>query len=286
MRFTSPALPFDVATDAAFRQNAQWVHDTLIAAGFVQTTDTGQINLATVLRPGGAQTVAGYEIFRFNDGLQANRPLFLRVDYATSNFGTNTFTPRVQIGTSTNGAGALAGNVISAYSGTNATPVAAATHTMYAWSDGSAFWLADVEQAQRQALYVLGFERGRKADGSIDPDIVLMIRNGPGGSPNTTVIQTPTTTLSLAGPVPAGMPGQKAMGVDSSVLDAMVAHGSRRYFAGILWHGDANLAASGLELDIPHLGATKHWKAFSAGEIAGIGGLASDTLYPLLRWDP
>jgi hypothetical protein len=77
---------------------------TVLGAGsMVQTADTGQINWTTALRA----TVgvdAGYEIYRFDDALQATAPVFIKITYGTH---TTTTWPRIgiTIGGATNGAG-------------------------------------------------------------------------------------------------------------------------------------------------------------------------------------
>lgn len=95
----------DHTGDAGFRAWASEYSNALQTIGLVQTADTGQINLVTATRPGTSAN-AGYEIWRFNDALQATKPIFLKVFYGTTNTATS---PRVQIqvGTGSDGAGNL-----------------------------------------------------------------------------------------------------------------------------------------------------------------------------------
>lgn len=51
------------------------------AWGWVQAGDSGQINPSTVNFPGSNNTSAGQEIWYFNDGLQATRPVGIRIHY-------------------------------------------------------------------------------------------------------------------------------------------------------------------------------------------------------------
>lgn len=104
-------------TDAAFRVWGKELSDTMQALGLVKTTDTGQVNWATVLRPA-ANTAGGYEIYRFSDALQATAPVFIRISYG---IGPNTNMPMcwVSVGTGTTGGGTLNGFT---------TPVAQAFH--------------------------------------------------------------------------------------------------------------------------------------------------------------
>lgn len=97
----------DQNTDAGFRAWGAELNARLAAAGLVQTADTGQVNWATVARAAIASN-AGFEIWRFNDAMQATAPIFLRLDYGS---GSAQNIPRIRltVGTSTNGAGTLGG---------------------------------------------------------------------------------------------------------------------------------------------------------------------------------
>lgn len=113
----------DITTDAAFRAWAQMIHDSLAAVGLIQTADTGQINLATVLTPA-TSTFAGYEIWRFNDSDQANNPIYFKIEYgkgglaSRENWRINVGTGSDGAGTLTNAGGAIAGNVAQTVTGT------------------------------------------------------------------------------------------------------------------------------------------------------------------------
>jgi hypothetical protein len=98
-------------SDANFREWGLEISTKLAAAGLVQAADTGQVNWATVTRTG-VNTNAGYEIWRFDDAMQATAPIFLRVDYGT---GSNANGPRIQItvGTGSNGSGTITGTALT-----------------------------------------------------------------------------------------------------------------------------------------------------------------------------
>jgi hypothetical protein len=96
-------------TDALFRSWGSAHSAALAAAGLVQTSDTGQINWVTVLKPA-ASAFGGYEIWRFADTLQATAPIFLKIEYGIgAAVAATSAAIRVSIGTSTNGAGTLGG---------------------------------------------------------------------------------------------------------------------------------------------------------------------------------
>ncbi|MCB1713466.1 MAG: hypothetical protein KDH96_13660, partial [Candidatus Riesia sp.] len=66
------------STDALFRDWGSKLSAAIQAVGLVKTGDTGQINWSTVTVGTG---IRGYEIFRFNDSLQATTPVFIKIEY-------------------------------------------------------------------------------------------------------------------------------------------------------------------------------------------------------------
>lgn len=129
-------LPSYFNTDTDFRNYCAGIHAQLAACGLVNTTDTGQINNATVTKPGGALTSQGYEIWKFNDTLQAAVPIFIKIEYGSSNAATN---PAIWItvGTSTNGSGTLSVTSTRTIFAGNITTSASSVNPSYCSGDGS-----------------------------------------------------------------------------------------------------------------------------------------------------
>jgi len=79
---TISAAPIQT-TDAEFQA---WV--TAISTGFqalfTKVTQAGEINLSTVSKPSSADTSQGFEVYRFNDSLQATAPLYFKIEYGSS----------------------------------------------------------------------------------------------------------------------------------------------------------------------------------------------------------
>lgn len=100
-------------SDQNFRDWAKAISDAIVASGIIRTADTGQINFTTVVRPASANTAAGYEIFRFNDTLQSTAPVFFKIEYGSG--PGSTFHPAVwlTVGSGSDGAGNLTGQVSS-----------------------------------------------------------------------------------------------------------------------------------------------------------------------------
>lgn len=101
----------DHSNDSGFRAWGSELSTALSAVGLVQTADTGQINWATVTRPG-TNTAAGYEVYRFDDALQGTAPIYFKLEYGTSSTAT---IPQLwfTIGTGSNGSGTITGEVIA-----------------------------------------------------------------------------------------------------------------------------------------------------------------------------
>lgn len=95
------------STAAQFRAWAQFI-DAAFKLGFVQTADSGQVDLATVAAPSSSNVSMGYRVYRTNDALT---PLFFRVEYGSGSISTY---PGIwlTIGTGTNGAGTISGTVL------------------------------------------------------------------------------------------------------------------------------------------------------------------------------
>ena len=113
MTTNSQTFTFDTDTDAHFRAWGLGISTAFAACGLVQTTDTGQINWSTVTRTGptsSGQQISGYEIWRFNDSLQATKPVFIKVEYGLNVFSAGSARIPCVItstATATNGAGTL-----------------------------------------------------------------------------------------------------------------------------------------------------------------------------------
>jgi hypothetical protein len=98
------------ASDADFRSWGSGLSAQFAAVGLIKTSDTGQIDWSTVLKPSGGSLQRGYEVWRFNDALQATKPVFIRIDFGSGNTAVSP-SLWVTVGTGTNGAGTLTGQV-------------------------------------------------------------------------------------------------------------------------------------------------------------------------------
>lgn len=108
MTTSSWSSTVSVVDTAAFRTTGLEISNKFAEIGLVKTSDTGQIDWATVNKAA-SNNYAGYEIWRFNDSLQSTAPIFFKIEYGT--VATNSLGVRVTISTGTNGAGGLTGLV-------------------------------------------------------------------------------------------------------------------------------------------------------------------------------
>lgn len=98
----------DTTTDAYFRAWGVAFEAALTSIGLVRTSDTGQVDWNTVVWNPNA--VNGYQVWRFNDALQGTAPIFFRLRFGTPNNGSPAGVAiAVQVGTGSNGSGALTG---------------------------------------------------------------------------------------------------------------------------------------------------------------------------------
>lgn len=135
----------------------------LAAAGLVKTSDTGQIVWTTVANPAVVQTVAGFEIWRFNDSLQATAPIFIKVEYGN---GNSTSTPSVwlTVGTGTDGAGAITGVMVTRRQSAMGT-FSTGAFPCHAVGDASSFLFSSCSGISTNYAIMFGVERSRNASG-------------------------------------------------------------------------------------------------------------------------
>jgi hypothetical protein len=162
------------STDAEFRAWGSGISTALSIIGMVQTADTGQINWTTALRPTVANTYAGYEIWRFNDTLQATKPLFVKIEYGSGSSGTRAQL-RFTLGKGSNGAGALTGVFAGSTLATSSS--ALGTDTVRNWyassGDGSICAVSGAPDLNNFNTTFL-IERSRDPDGAATGNALLM----------------------------------------------------------------------------------------------------------------
>lgn len=111
----STTLIPDNTSDSTFRLWGSSVSATISSMGLVQTSDTGQINWATVAHPTATLVSQGYEIWKFNDSLQGTVPIFLKFEYGSAGGAAARPGLFLTIGSGSNGSGNLTGQTTSRF---------------------------------------------------------------------------------------------------------------------------------------------------------------------------
>lgn len=172
---TTTMTPYN-NTDALFRQWCQHIHDTL-ALGWVNTSDTGQINLTTVTKPTVANEKKGYEIWRMDDSLQATYPCYIRLDYGSGSLAS-TLGVWLTLGTGSDGAGNITGKLFDGGSITAATlsnnSHDTASQALYGSADTNRFTFNVGGVGGVTYLLILGIERTKDSTGADTGDGFLI----------------------------------------------------------------------------------------------------------------
>jgi hypothetical protein len=178
----SAALQPDNSVVANFRAWVQFIDDTLIVTGgWVNTADTGQMVIATAAAPVGANNKVGYRIYRMADALQATAPVFMRIDFG-SNWNSQPCPGIwVTIGTGSNGAGVITGQVFtpitSATLGAQSTSTGA-TSNSYGSADASRFTIALFIGSTPGFNLIFGLERTKDSSGNDTAEGLLYAQGG------------------------------------------------------------------------------------------------------------
>jgi hypothetical protein len=148
------------ANDVAFRKWCQGIHDSFAACGWVQTADTGQIDLTTMTTP--VSSPAGFEMWRMADALQATAPVFVKIEYGKSSTSAMGFW--VTVGRATDGAGVIGGTLYARMTAINSSSDQT-EYPSYASGDTSSIAIVPWSGCQGQASFSLFIERSRDSAG-------------------------------------------------------------------------------------------------------------------------
>jgi hypothetical protein len=166
--------PVSNAASANFRAWGLEMNTQLAAVGLTQTADTGQINWTTVALPA-ANTIAGFEIWRFNDALQATSPIFIKIQYGAASL-TSTPLIQIQVGQGSNGSGTLTGTLMTNVAIAAAQQSSSTTNAPSFWAYNATYgvlwcsWKFGVNNASISAdIPLAGFSLERSCDTNGNP---------------------------------------------------------------------------------------------------------------------
>ncbi len=183
MATQNSALVRDNSTNANFRAWGSIISAFFTTAGWVASSDTGQVsNWTTQTAPAAGSYV--YEIWKPNDGLTT---FYLKVEYGTNTASTNTGPQmRLSIGTSTNGAGVLTGFVTGLATTPNSVVTVSSTVTQwqcYFSGDsgriGVMMWRDDTANA---GPLFFGVQRSLNSSGTPTSSYVTLVAIGNNGN--------------------------------------------------------------------------------------------------------
>lgn len=269
------------ASDAEFRAWGSALNTALAAVGLVQTADTGQINWTTVTYPTVANTYKGYEIWTFNDTLQASAPVFIRIEYGAGAAATS---PAIllTVGVATDGAGTLTGVKTTAYQVKTATNSATAYTCRVSGATNRvvvAMW-----ESAGNASYALFFavERTHDADGD-DNDEGAVVLTHYTAAPTSRVLIFASGEVGVETTWGALVPstGTGASGANIAIYPVFSTKGTfLNPSSQLLIHFAANITA-GTPISFTYYGSTKEFMplnqttyvAVVRGSIAGLAFL-------------
>jgi hypothetical protein len=272
------------ADDTTFRVNGKGVSDGLAAIGMVKTSDTGQINWASVTKPVAANGQAGYEIWRFNDTLQATAPLFVRIDYGVGS--TVTFISHwITVGRGSNGAGAITGTIMASQQVAHTNGNASAYNWYLSSADGSTLVIlaapGTATAASRSAIVV---ERSRTAAGAATATGVLVVYGVATALVTTRAYNYATGgTVTVPSGFPAAVPtnGPMASGGAAPVFPGVVMDGALNVWQPrALVVGNATDMGALTSITIPTFGTYLP----AAGFLGWDAGAVGTTISPAFAW--
>lgn len=174
----------DNSTLTNFKQWSQVISNFMATAGWIQTTDTGQVNWGTIASVPTAGNYV-YEIWKPGDALAT---FFFKIEYGTRG-GTTTPGIRLSLGTSTNGAGTLSGLIVGPFISPNANYSVNSTVTQFncylsgaTGRMGVAMWVNDSAVGGNPGGLFFVVARSKNSSGSNTSVHVTLVTGG--GSTN------------------------------------------------------------------------------------------------------
>ena len=256
-------LPATFNDDATFRQWGRGISEQIAAMGLVRTSDTGQIDWATVLKPA-STAFAGYEMWRFDDALQATAPVFIKLEYG-ANAGNRPYL-RPQVGQGTSGTGIVG----TAYG--NAQTISAPLvwpYPLLSYCSGSKSRLSLATNYNgivtgSSYTFVILIERVKLPNGSDTDDAILTLLS----TNQWQIIPLPTemavrntTTQKLSMSLQSG--GKALVGMNCAMSPVLVPIGEMRFASWCVY--DRSVIGQQVPFQASHLGATRTFLPLGVG---------------------
>jgi len=202
-------LPHNNASDANFRTWGNAISAAFTAAGWTKTADTGQVNWSTVTVPAANGLV--YEIWQPSDALQTGATrYYVKVQYGNAIGGTNQPIFKFSLGTATDGAGTLTGQ-LSATDDNQFVGLSGVTTNLFECNFsgesnriGIMMWRnTTVLVNGAPAMYIFCVERTKNLDGTDSTEGVTLFFMRPRDSSGRTLRFQHTIIFGAGPPLPA-----------------------------------------------------------------------------------
>lgn len=177
---------------------AKPISDLLLAGGWIQTSDTGQVNwddLSNWTTPAAVSTVGGYQIWRMGDALQS---CYIKFEFGSGANNAGRAGIWITIGTGSDGAGNITGALISrAFTGAYGnTTSAISAFKLIGSSDASRIVLIGTERTSYYSNLMFSIERTHDAYGN-DTSEGIMLMLGCTTAPSSTVTALSVTNFQV-----------------------------------------------------------------------------------------
>jgi hypothetical protein len=205
----------DNSTLANFKSWAQSISNAISAFGWVQTTDTGQVNWASIASVPASTYV--YEVWKANDAVAGTMPIFVKIEYG---FSTSQINFRFTVGTSSSGAGVITGTTVT--SGpwqvtNNLTNQGSTTFPCFFSGNAGEFrmWMWGVTSAVPALGTFFAIERSKDTTGAITNEYVTIMSANQG-----------TASFTFQQTIKAASAGLRDTGIISPALTSGSSTGS------------------------------------------------------------
>lgn len=186
MATTIAQLAFSSGDTASFKQwTAAFVSAMQLVTGWLQTADTGQLNLTTISGlANNSDQSAGYQIYTFTDALSGSNPIYVKFEFGSGANVTGTCSPAMwmTVGTATSGTGNLTGQVSGRFQiSENQNNVTTTNNACYFSGASNRFVCSLYESLNTNMIFSV--ERSKDSSGNDNTDgfmvFVASRRNGP-----------------------------------------------------------------------------------------------------------
>ena len=192
------SLIYDAQLTASLRQWVGGFFSSLNATtGWLQTNDTGQADITAIVGIGvTGDTPIGYRVYTFSDALSATNPVYVKIEYGTGTAPGYAFPGMwITVGTGTNGAGTLTGQVSQRLALSD--PAATIASYLSYFSGGPSRFICGLFDSLN-INWIISIERSKNSAGADNGDgIILHVASRRGGTYQQFIPYTGTVVAAM-----------------------------------------------------------------------------------------